>query len=87
MDLDRFEQLFALAAAFCCLQWLSGCETPAQRARVLASVRVEVGEGTGGLEAGKRNYDTDAQWVAVSWAPFAGLAPPTHVVVDRECHR
>jgi hypothetical protein len=66
--------LFAFAHA--------GCETPYQRERVLRSVRVEYGLTDADINRGKRDWGMDGSYVALSFAPFAGIGGPDRVIVE-----
>jgi len=73
--------LFVLATGLFAFA-VSGCETPYQRERVLRSVRVEYGMSDGDIERGKRDWEMDSSYVAISFAPFAGIGGPDRVVVQ-----
>lgn len=64
--------LITLGAAVLCVWMLPGCNA----AKVAESVKVEAGHGEGSLDwaNSQRSAETQQNWVAVGFNPFAGVA-------------
>jgi len=69
----RYVRYLPVVLAILLLAWaISGCTNPRHFEPAIYSTRIEVGVGTGNQDRlGKRSWDSDSEWIALSWSPFA----------------